>query len=259
MAKTAERSSETDITINPLFRQYLAAYEYALQFAKDKVVLDVGCGEGYGTNLLASVAKKAVGIDYSKEALDKASKNYASDKTVFFRNNINHIVLADESFELIVAFQVIEHLARPHILLSKIRDLLKVSGIFLLSTPNKEASIIENPYHYMEYDRETLKRLLDKYFSRVEIYGMRFSQKAARFREKRKTESQNFLKLDPLKLHRLLPVFIRRALFDLVAEKLSKKIYLKDRELTESIAASDYRVSQAEIDLSIDLMAVCRK
>ena len=210
---------------------------------------------------MASAAKRVTGIDYSKQSVGKANKNYASDKTVFFCKDINRIDFPDESLELIVAFQVIEHLSRPNTLLSKIKNLLKADGIFLLSTPNNKASIIEHPYHYKEYDKETLKGLLDKYFSRVEIYGLCFSRKVARFREKRKKESQNILKLDPLKLHRLLPVFIRRTLFDLIAEKLSKKIYMEDKDLTAGVATSDFWVTprQEEIDSSIDLIAICWK
>lgn len=259
MRTTAERSSQSDISIHPIFCQHLAAYEYARQFVEDKIVLDVGCGEGGGTNLLADKAKKIIGVDYSDVAIKKARENYTSPTIEFICQDINRLKFENESFDIVLAFQLIEHLKKPDILLSSIKCWLKPEGIFIFSTPNRKASIVQHPYHFREYDKEELKSLLKKYFSQVDLSGLQFSPKVRAFREMRKSQSQSLLKIDPLKLHLLLPRFIKRKIFDFIASRMSEKIYLENRDLTEGIATNDYWITMQDIDLAIDLVGVCRK
>lgn len=255
---TAERSSANDITVNPIFMQHLAAYEYASQFTGDKIVLELGCGEGYGTVLLAKSASKIFGIDYSKAAIDKAQKKYRADNIEFVCSDVNDLGFDDASFEVIIAFQFIEHLKDPRAVLLKIKSLLKPQGIFLLSSPNKKASIVQHPYHFREYDREELEGLLRNYFAKVEIYGLQFSARVAEFREKRRQASQGLARLDFLKLHQLLPRIIRQRLFDLAASGLSRKIYSENKDLLESITTADFRVAKDNLDNAIDLIGLCQ-
>lgn len=256
---TAERSSPVDITINPIFRQHLSAYEYAAQFVKEKKVLELGCGEGYGTVLLAQSASKICALDYSKTAIEKAKKNYQVNNLEFICRDVNRLNFEPDSFEVIVAFQFIEHLKKPEPIFLSISNLLKSPGIFLSSTPNKKASLVQQPYHFKEYDKDELQQTLKNYFANVAIYGLQFSQRVAAFREKRRQASQSLLRLDFMKLHRLLPRFIRQKAFDLAAAKLSEKIYLENRDLVESITTADYWVSDKDIDSAIDLISVCQK
>lgn len=258
MRTTAERSSTSDVSINPILRQHLAVYEFAQGFVKDKVVLDAGCGEGYGASLLAEQAKRVVGLDDSKKALRTATKAYSSDNLEFIHGDISHLELAGGSFDVICAFQVIEHIPKPEKFLSKIRQLAKPDGLFFLSTPNRKASLIQHPYHFREYSKEELLLMLRRYFFQVELWGLQFSSRVAAFRKKRKEESQKTLKLDPLGLHRILPRFIRQILFDIVAARLSKKIYSEDMHLAQSISTGDFWLSKEDIDSAIDLVCACR-
>lgn len=259
MKTTAERSSSTDITIKPIFCQHLAVYEYAQQFVQDKIVLDAGCGEGYGTYLLAKSARKVVGIDYSKEAIIKARRNYTYPNLEFIRANLDQRLFKDTYFDLVCAFQLIEHLLSPEVFLSNIFKLLSPEGIFLLSTPNIKTSIVKHPYHFREYTSEELERLLKKYFSAVDLFGLQFNPKVKQFRVIRAEESNTVLKRDRFGLHHFLPRFIKKIIFDYVARRLSYKIYINHKELLESITTADFWVSKDNLDSGIDLIAICYK
>lgn len=257
--KTAERLSQTDVTVSPIFYQHLAVYKYALAFVKDKIVLEFGCGEGYGAKLLSEYAARVAGIDYSQDAIDTAKKNYASDNIEFICRRAESTKIDNEQFDCICSFQVIEHIAKPKKFLHEVTRLLKPGGLLILSTPNKRASLIMHPYHFREYTKEELYSFLKDFFQEVQICGLQFSQEVAAFRDKRKNESQKVLRIDPLRLHALLPKFIRQRIFDFIASKLSKKIYLENTELTKGITASDYWIDKENIDLAIDLVALCKK
>ncbi|MDD5254972.1 MAG: class I SAM-dependent methyltransferase [Candidatus Omnitrophica bacterium] len=256
MKTTAERSSGHDQTIKPIYYQHLSVYEYASLLARDKTVLDIGCGEGYGTALLARGAKKAVGVDYSDQAIQRCRESYLQPNIEFVRADIASFEYG-ASFDLVCAFQFVEHLRDPGVLLSKACRLLSPEGIFLLSTPNRRASLVKHPYHFREYTKEELRSLLEKYFKRVDIRGLEFSEKVARFREERRGESQKILRLDPLRIHMLIPLGMRRKLFDFIAARLSSKIHTRNAGLTASINTGDYRVAEAFNDTAIDLIALC--
>lgn len=259
MRSTTERLRPGDITLNPIFCQNLTVYAYAQKFIKDKIVLDLGCGEGYGAMLLAKSAKKVIAVDYSLLAIQHAKENQHADNLEFLQMDLARLKVNPLSFEVITAVQVIEHLKKPEPFLFTVRSALKEAGVFLLSTPHKKNSLVEHPYHFREYNPEDLRELLGKYFAQVEILGLRFNEKVAAFRVKRRTESERFLRHDPLKLHLVLPRFIRQRLFDYVAARLSKKIHLDNPALTEGITPLDYWISEEGIDSTIDLIAFCQK
>jgi len=259
MRTTAERSSEQDATIHPIFCQHLAVYEYAQQFVSGKNVLDVGCGEGYGSSLLAERASRVLGMDYSQEAIERARQNHASANNEFICSDIADFYAKEMRFDVVCAFQFIEHLKNPKPFLAKVESLLGKGGALLLSTPNRRASIVQHPYHFREYTREELEEELSQYFAKTDIYGLQFSQKVYQFRQKRKGSSERLLRLDPLGLHRLLPRSVRQKVFDCIAAVLSRKIYKQDQGLLDEITSKDYWVSEKEINAAIDLVAVCRK
>ena len=256
---TAERVSHDDVATSYILYQHLAVYEYAQQFVKDRVVMDLGCGEGYGTALLAKTAKKAVGVDYSSQAIAKARQNYKYDNIEFICSRVDRLKIESETFDVITAFQLIEHLSSPGIFLSEVQRLLKHQGLFFLSTPNKKASIIRHPYHFREYDQDELRVLLKNHFAKVSVFGLQYSPKVAAIREKRRKASEALLLLDPLRLHMLLPRFIRQKVFDLVASIMNRTLYVKNADLAEGITTGDYRVSEEAIDIAIDLVCICQK
>ena len=155
-------------------------YLYATQFAKDKVVLDIACGEGYGSHLLSSLAKRVVGVDISEEAVKHARSKYIRDNLSFLVGNMNKIPITENKmFDLVVCFETIEHVEEKvqHDFLQEIKRLLKPEGILIISTPDKlfysDIPKYKNEFHIREFYHDEFKKLLAEYFKNVIILGQK--------------------------------------------------------------------------------------
>lgn len=168
-----------------LLREHEIRYDFAKKFVADKIVADIACGNGYGTHFLAkSGAKFAYGIDYDKSAIAHATKYYGQKNIKFILGNAQNIRLNKESIDTIVSFETLEHLGDPGKFLKELKRILKPGGIFILSTPNREVSYEDNPYHIKEYTFSELDTLLSD-FSQKNFYGQRHVYKHIVFLYKR--------------------------------------------------------------------------
>ena len=155
--------------------KHLYAYRYAECFAEGKSVLDVGCGTGYGIHELLTKASDTIGIDIWKEGIYYCHQEYGK-KNVFLMASGLNLPFRDNSFDLAVSFQVIEHID-PDIVINyliEIKRSLKNNGIFIVSTPNRRLRLLPfqkpwNPDHKKEYDAKNLGQVLKKSFENVEI------------------------------------------------------------------------------------------
>ncbi len=146
-------------------------YAFALRFAAGRRVLDAACGEGYGTALLATVAAAATGVDIDAAAAAHARARYGDRARVRYEEgSVTALPFADASFDVVVSFETIEHLAagdQPR-MLAEFGRVLTPDGILVLSSPNKRTYSDErnsrNPYHLHELYRDDLARLLDPVF-----------------------------------------------------------------------------------------------
>ena len=165
---------------------HLARYKFAETFVKDKSVLDIACGTGFGVDILSkSGASSVLGVDIDQSAISYAVENYGSDKVKFVSGSAESIEAPDNSFDVIVSFETIEHLEDE--LRSKYLDelfrTLKPDGVLLLSTPNKQITSPwqdkpNNPFHILEYTKEMLKKEVEKHGFKIDFwYGQRFVQK----------------------------------------------------------------------------------
>src|SRR5690348_5312511 len=140
--------------------RHLAAYLYARELARDRDVLDAGCGEGFGTVLLAETARRVTGIDYSADAVAAASAAYRRPNLDFRRLDVAALPGLDLRFDVVTNFQVVEHLPEPATFLAAVRAALRPDGVLVLTTPNRLTSVSENPYHLREYTADELLALL---------------------------------------------------------------------------------------------------
>jgi ubiquinone/menaquinone biosynthesis C-methylase UbiE len=158
-----------------LWAEHLARYAYAAKLAAQARVLDIGCGAGYGTAKLAQQAQSAIGIDVSAEAIAYANTHYPLANTTFLTGSATALPFPPESFDLITAFEVIEHLDNWHDLLTEARRLLHPNGSFLVSTPNKlyyaesRASDGPNPFHTHEFEFAEFRDALAAVFPNVTV------------------------------------------------------------------------------------------
>jgi len=153
-----------------LWAEHISRYAFASRFAPGARVLDLGCGAGYGTAELAARARFAIGIDLAPEAIAHARTAYPRANVSFVPASATALPFRDSTFELVTAFEVIEHLTDWRTLLSEARRLLHADGVFLVSTPNKEyytasrGSAGPNPFHTHEFEFDEFRSVLGEFF-----------------------------------------------------------------------------------------------
>ncbi|HON53065.1 MAG TPA: class I SAM-dependent methyltransferase [Bacteroidales bacterium] len=163
MNNTGERQHSE--TIDRYAIEHLHRYAFAMQYIQGKDIIDIASGEGYGANLMSSVAKSVVGVDISHEAVEFANTKYKKPNVSYKQGSATQIPLPDSSIDVVVSFETIEHHDKHDEMMQEIKRILKPNGILIMSTPQKaEDGIIRHPYHVKELYFEEFKELLHKYF-----------------------------------------------------------------------------------------------
>jgi 2-polyprenyl-3-methyl-5-hydroxy-6-metoxy-1,4-benzoquinol methylase len=230
--------------------RHQAAYELARGRLPRGRVLDLGCGSGYGTTSLASNHPCVVGLDRIRP--DRASRAGGGR---FVRAQLEGMPFAPGSFELIVSFQVIEHLADPSEYLDAIARLLTPGGAALITTPNRLQSDGVNPFHVHEYLAEELADRLRQRFRSVELHGIGASQRVRRHLEQRSQRIRRIMRLDPLRLRDRLPRALVEWLFARFA--LLVRRGAGEGDLLSDASWRDFPVGPADARC-LDLLAVLK-
>lgn len=236
--------------------RHLAAYMFAQGLARDRTVLDAGCGEGFGTVLLAETARQVTGIDYSADAVAAATASYPRPNLTFRRLDVATLPSLELRFDLITNFQVIEHLPDPAAFLRAVRAALNPDGVLVLTTPNRLMTASENPYHLREYTAEELDALLRPIFGRVELRSMMGSAAVLAFEEARARQVQRILRLDPLGLRHRLPQSLVRFAFGRLSMLVRRRV-ASGAPVTDGIRPSDFTVVPERRPDALDLVALC--
>ncbi len=158
--------------------EHLHRYAFATQFVKSKKVIDLACGEGYGSSMLASEAEYVVGIEIDRNTVEHARTKYTRNNLEFIQGSILSVPVEGERlFDVAVCFEGIEHVAEHDKLLSEVKRLLKEDGIFVVSTPNKalysDTPAFNNPYHVKELYLDEFTNLLRRHFKYFQLWGQR--------------------------------------------------------------------------------------
>lgn len=152
-------------------------YLLACELARDKAVLDIACGEGYGARMLADTAKSVAGVDISKESVELATARYPHPRLSFMQGDAVSIPLADASVDLVISFETIEHLADHDGMLREIKRVLRPGGLLLISSPDKyqysDLPGFVNQYHVKELYRDEFIELLRERFKHTRTLGQR--------------------------------------------------------------------------------------
>lgn len=155
-----------------LRNEHFARYRFAEPLASGKRVLDAGCGTGYGAAMLAEVAASVYALDLSSAAVNSGRDSYPS--VSFLRGDCTALPLADASLDLIVAFEVIEHIATWEDLIREAARVLVPTGAFLVSTPNRPVYRASrdrpNPFHVREFDYREFRSALEGTFHYCDIF-----------------------------------------------------------------------------------------
>lgn len=172
---TGERVIPGKVDVD-LLNEHLGRYMFAVRLAGGKRVLDAGCGAGYGSAELARVAASVIGADIASEAVAFARGEYSNPNLSFEQASCTALPHPDGSFDLVVAFEVIEHLTDWRGFLQEVRRLLAPGGQFVVSTPNRlyytESRGAEgaNPFHVHEFDFPEFRSELAAVFPDVALF-----------------------------------------------------------------------------------------
>ena len=238
LALTGERTLPDVPQENYWYRRHLAVYEWIGARVLGRRVLDMACGEGYGSEVLSRTATSVVGVDANPEAFEHARLRYQRQNLSFERGLVETFG-APDSFDAVVFLQTIEHVQDPVAVLSHFRDLLTPGGVVYVTTPNlltlapAGAEKSDNPWHLKEYRAHEFDALCRSVFASVELLGLFHARK--------------------LWLHALA----LRAGWDNVHRRLGITQPFYDR-FTPAISSRDFVLRPGELDRALDFLAVCR-
>lgn len=152
-------------------------YLLAAQLTRGKEVLDIACGEGYGSAMMAGQAQRVTGVDISPAAVDHARRKYDKGNLRFATGSCAAIPLPDRSVDVVVSFETIEHHAEHEQMLREIRRVLRPDGLLVMSSPDKseysDKPGYRNPFHVKELYKEEFRTLLASHFRQVRLLGQR--------------------------------------------------------------------------------------
>jgi ubiquinone biosynthesis O-methyltransferase len=172
---TGERLIPGEVDID-LLNEHMARYTFAARLARGKRVLDAGCGAGYGSAALAENAESVNGVDVALEAVAYARAHYQAHNLAFQEASVTALPFADASFDLVVAFEVIEHLEDWRGFLREAARVLSPAGQLIVSTPNKlyytESRGVHgaNPFHVHEFEFAEFESALEEVFPHVSMF-----------------------------------------------------------------------------------------
>lgn len=151
--------------------EHQARYLWGAQLAEGRQVLDAGCGTGYGLRILEDAgASRVVGVDVSDEAVQHASKVAVGDNVDVFQADLRELPFSDGEFDLVVCFEVIEHVEDREAILDELSRVAGTDGILCISTPNRRVYPPGNPHHLHEYEPEEFEAALGERFANVSLY-----------------------------------------------------------------------------------------
>ena len=233
---TGERTLPDVPEENYWYRRHLVVYEWIAARLAGKRVVDMACGEGYGSNLMAERgAAGVVGVDANPEAHEHARLRYVRPNLRFQRDLVETF---SEPCDAVVFLQTIEHVQDPGSILEHFKSMLASPGMVFVSTPNlltlapPGAEKSDNPWHVKEYREAEFRELCERHFDRVEMLGLFHARK--------------------LRAHEIA---IRLG-WDSVHKRLGLTKPFYDR-FTPAIAASDFRLGGDGLERALDFVAVC--
>lgn len=240
LLQTAERVDSSVNINNYVFARHLIAYKsIPVDALWGKEVLELGCGNGYGMNMLSPYTKAYHGVDKKIPAISTYHQN-----SHFVQLNLPYLEqIPDAAYDTIICFQVLEHINKDLLLLQQIRRILKPAGRLFLSTPNLLMSLTRNPFHIREYTPGTIQHLFNKVFSQYTIQGIVGNQTVKAYYARNKAQVEKLTRLDIFNLQYRLPRWMLQFPYSLLNNVSRLLLYKKESELTNSIHYTDFQVA----------------
>lgn len=277
LVPTSEFTSLEDYVLYLIHR---VAYEEAAKFASQKTVLDLGCNNGYGTSILGRDSAHTIGVDVSPQSVQAARQNNAAPNIEYRVVDGFELPFDDATFDLIVSFQVIEHIFDPAPYLRNIRRVLRPGGTVIFTTPNAPIRLDPgmkpwNPFHVREFNAAELQELLAPWFTTVVVNGL-FAEQTLYDTEFRRVQRSKINARNNEQLQRQASWKLKRKLIDTIKAVLPGPLIDRPRALLHSgtpaqparkpiepevlsrYSTADFEYRSGDLDRSLDLMAVCQ-
>lgn len=149
--------------------EHLHRYSVAMALVKDKIVLDIASGEGYGTHLLSKNAKTIYGVDIDLDAINHAKAKYNKENLFYLVGHADKIPLEDSCIDVAISFETIEHLENHEGMCLELKRVLKPNGVLMISSPER-GIWADNHFHVKELSNNEFKVLLSKHFRNISFY-----------------------------------------------------------------------------------------
>lgn len=167
---TGDTSGQTEI-------EHLHRYFFARSLCRGLDVLDIASGEGYGSAMMAQVARSVTGVEIDETSVRHASDAYARANLRYLQGDARNIPLPDACVDCVVSFETLEHFFEHDAFMTEIRRVLRPGGFVVISSPERDiyspAGGTPNPYHVHELTHGEFDHLLRRHFGHVALYGQR--------------------------------------------------------------------------------------
>ena len=253
---TTEIASDKLISDNPIHQRLLKAYIAAQPWISGKL-LEVGCGEGRGVEILLPHSTGYLGIDKIQEVIDML-------RSKFPQVNFEQAVippfkgLEDNSFDTVVSFQVIEHIKEDKLFLEEIYRVLKPGGKAIISTPNITHTLSRNPWHIREYTPQQLIDLCSSIFDSVEAKGVGGNEKVWAYHAANRKSVQKIMRFDIFNLQYRLPASILRMPYEFLNRRNRNKLHQQQGDNVVEITHEDYPIVD-DPAVGLDLFYILHK
>lgn len=161
--------------VREIWYEHYHRYAFVKRLVKGKRVLDAACGEGYGSDILSQYAKQVTGIDIDTKSITHAQVRYKKENLDFINESVTQLPCADNTFDVIVSFETLEHLEQQQEMLCEFNRVLKDDGLLIISTPDKklysDETGFDNEYHVKELYKSEFKNLLDQHWKAQSWYA----------------------------------------------------------------------------------------
>jgi SAM-dependent methyltransferase len=253
---TTEIASDKLISDNPIHQRLLKAYMAAIPLVGGDL-LEVGCGEGRGVEVLMNQVNSYHGIDKIIQVIEKLKARFpqASFEQAVIPPFLN---VASEIYDTVVSFQVIEHIQDDRLFLQEIYRVLKPGGKAIISTPNIRHTLSRNPWHIREYTCEQLKLLCEDIFDKVEAKGIGGNEKIWAYHEANRLSVNKITRFDVFNLQYRLPASLLRAPYEFLNRINRNRLHKQQTNKVEEITHDDY-VLVEDPERGLDLFYVLGK
>jgi len=253
---TTEIASDKLVSDNPIHQRLLKAYIAAKPLVKGDL-LEIGCGEGRGVEVLRENVNSYRGLDKIGEVIEKLQKRFPDE--TFEQAVIPPLgSVSSDSYDTVVSFQVIEHIYDDKLFLEEIYRVLKPGGKAIISTPNNRHTLSRNPWHIREYTGSELIKLCQGIFDGVEAKGIGGNDKVWAYHEANRQSVNKIMRFDIFDLQHKLPAAILRMPYEILNRMNRNKLHKQGGKSVTDITHEDYLVVDHP-DKGLDLFYILEK